>query len=78
MDKFQEKCKISTPIETTESPSPLFKINYLVQLIQNITPDCHPIQSVKDFGSVVCLKYEGAWEINILSSNYGRLQIWIS
>ena len=69
MDKFQEKCKISTPIEATEPPSPLFKINYLVQLIQNITPGCHPIQSVKDFGSVVSLEYEGAWEINILRSN---------
>ena len=77
MDTFKAKGEIPTPIEATESPSPLFKINYLVQLIQNITPGCHPIQSVKDFGSVVSLEYEGAWEINILRSNYGRLQIWI-
>ena len=75
MDKFQEKCKISTPIEATESPSPLFKINYLVQLIPNITPTYHLIHSVKDLGSVVSLKYEGAWEKNILCSYYGRYQI---
>ena len=71
MDKFQEKFKISTPIEATETPSLLFKINNLVQLILNITLGCHPIQSVKDLGSAVSLKYEGAWEINILTSNYG-------
>ena len=76
MDKFQEKCKISTPIEATEIPSLLFKINNLVQLIPNITPGCHPMQSVKDLESAVSLKYEGVWEINILSSNYGGLQIW--
>ena len=76
MDEIQAKSKISAPIEATEPPSPLFKINYLVQLIQNITPGCHPIQSVKDLGSVVSLEYEGAWEINILSSYYGRYQIW--
>ena len=58
MDKFQEKSEIPTPIEATESPSPLFKINYLVQLIQNITPGCHLMQSVKDLGSVVSLEYE--------------------
>ena len=76
LDKFQKKCKISTPIEATESPSQLFKIKYLVQLIPNITSGCHPIQYVKDFGSVVSLKYEGAWEKNILCSYYGRYQIW--
>ena len=60
IDKFQAKSEISTPIEATESPSPLFKINYFVQLIPNIFPGCHPIQSVKDFRSAVELKYEGA------------------
>jgi len=65
LDKIQAKSKISAPIEATEPPSPLFKINYIVQLIQYITPCCHPIQFVKDFGSVAELKYEWAWEINI-------------
>jgi len=61
MDTFKAKGEIPTPIEATESPSPLFKINYLVQLIPNITPTYHLIHSVKDFRSVVSLKYEGAW-----------------
>ena len=56
IDKFQAKSEITAPIEATESPSPLFKINYLVQLIPNIFPGCHSIQSVKDFGSAVELK----------------------
>ena len=76
MDKFQEKCKISTPIEATETPSLLFKINNLVKLIHNITSSCHPMQSVKDLESVVSLKYEGVWEKNIVCSYYGRYQIW--